>query len=436
MEKKIIRSSVLLGSVLMLLAACKNTESDIGSEFFQSHSQTRTIDTLTVQVSTVFLDSLSTAGTQTLLAGTHDDTLSGHQEVISFQQLASPTLKSITDDVIFDSLCFMLKPNQYYWGDTTSAIHLSVHQLSETLDPGTQTTFYNTSSFAYNPDPLGEWSGRIYPHLTDSVSIRLSDSLGQSFFDMIRRAGLEVSDNAHFIDYFKGICLKSDTRDKVVYGFYTGDSSAYMRLYYHEQQDQKNLLHLDFPFVNPNLQFNQVKTDRSGTPFEALNTEQKILPMSQTENVALLNPLGNMAIRLDFPYLQKLLLLGSYGKIIQAQLTLTPAAGSNAVDQTLPPSLPMCVIRDYYTVEDSLINSVGQVATGNLVSDPLYGRTYYTYDMVPYLSNEIQKTDNNTKRSLLITLPQPAFNTTFQRLMLNNPEKAIQLKIEFLTYTE
>lgn len=428
--------ALVLGGMSMW-ASCSNTTSGIGSTFFQSHSNIIVVDTVTARLETVYLDSIVTSGTGTILIGASKDSLSGIEQVSSYLELGTPSNQSIPTGAVYDSLCFMLKPNHYYTGDTTQNFNISVCQLTQLIAPAqNQGALYNTSSFTYNPVPLGVWTGKLYPSLTDSVSVRLSDQFGQTLFSALTGNISTLSTTNSFVNnYLKGLVLRSQGAQGIL-GFVASDSSGFMRLYYHNQRDAKTTLHTDFKIADNNLQFNHVDADRSNTALRYISSKNKIVNADASGHYSVLQPMGNLAIRIGFPYLQGLQYLGRYVKILSARLTLKPQTGTYSFNAPLPPALSLCEALNYYTVIDSLINS-GAVEHGNLAGDYVYYNSSYTYDITRYLADEIQVTNDNNKTSLLLIPPSPAYNTSFQRLVLDSQaakNSGIQVSVELVVY--
>lgn len=437
--KRLIIAGTILCVTSAALTSCKNTESGIGSSFFRSHSNLAVIDTLTATVQTVWLDSVPTNGTHVILAGHHNDSLFGNETASSYLQLGAPTVASIPAADVYDSLCFVLEPNHYVYGDSVRDFSFSLHQLQEVITPPNNgNLLYNVSSFSYDPAPLGSWKGRIYPTRTDSVSVRLSDALGHTLFNAIVNSPADLSDDNQFVhNYLKGIAVVPDN-DEAVFGFRVGDSSAVMRLYYHDPADARTVLHTDFAVTQPGLQFNHVASDRSQTPFHALGSGNKVVDADATGGRSILQPLGNMAIRIDFPFLQNLLHLARYVEVLQAQLVITPVPGTYSADRPLPPALSLCVVSGEHSVLDSLSTSTG-IQHGNLVTDYAYSNSYYTYNIGSYLSNEINVSSNYNKTSLMLIPPLPRYATSFQGLVIGSQKarnQGVQVSVQLVMYND
>lgn len=436
------RKILFICGIVVAISSCKNIESDIGGDFFQSHSNMMIIDTLTVKVETVYLDSVPTNGTGVILAGGYTDTLTGAKTAMSYLQLGAPTTKSINSTYQYDSIRFILKPNQSVRGDSTQPFSLAVHALTDFITiPDNGSTLYNTSSFSYEATPLGTWKGIIYPTRTDTLNVRLPDQLGQTLFHAIVSDPSSLStENLFTHNYLKGLAITSSS-DQAVYGFSAGDSSGFIRLYYHNPNDTKTALSTDFHITTSNLQFNKVSNDLTGTPFAGLSsqTARKALDANQTGRMSVLQPLSNIAIRLSFPYLRNLGYLGRYVDILSARMVLTPDPTSYSRADPLPPALSLCEVRNFNEVLDSLPSSSG-IQHGNLVADYSYHNSYYTYDLTQYLLAEYSLRNSSSTRDLMLIPPEPSYNTDFPRLILGSQQatgqkKGIKVRVEIVTYS-
>ena|GEM_PF-341070 len=436
------RKILIVCGVVAVISSCKNVESDIGGNFFQSHSNMVIVDTMTVKLETVYLDSVPTNGTGIILAGSYRDSLTGEKTTTSYLQLGAPSVQSIPSTYKYDSIRFILKPNQYVLGDSTRPFTLAVHALDNLISiPEGKTSLYNTTSFSYETTPLGTWTGVIYPTRTDTIAIPLSDQLGLTLFDAIVTNPASLStENLFTHNYLKGLAITSSTQG-AIYGFDTGDSSALMKIYYHNPNDAKTPLSTVFQINSSNLQFNQVTNDLSGTPLAGLDshTAGKVLNANQTGRMSVLQPLSNLAIKMSFPYLQNLGFYGRYVDILSAQLVLTPDPSSYSKSYPLPPALSLCETMNFYTVLDSLQGGSG-VQHGSLVADYAYHNSYYTYDLTQYLVNEYKVSGDNNKTQLLLIPPIPSYNTAFPRLILGSQQaqgqkRGIKVRVEIVTYS-
>ena len=99
-----------------------------------------------------------------------------------------------------------------------------------------------------------------------------------------------------------------------------------MRLHYHETDVFPQSKFLDFPFYNnDNKQFNQVKSDRTGTPLSVFNSTNKEIVSTSTGNSAFTQILTGFMAKIKFPTLRSLLLRPDFVKILKAELIIQSA---------------------------------------------------------------------------------------------------------------
>ncbi|HVZ97095.1 MAG TPA: DUF4270 family protein, partial [Chitinophagaceae bacterium] len=228
------RQVLLLILSALVMAACQKTPVQFGQAYVNNtFSNIVLVDTITPELSTVFMDSVVTSGSGVLLSGDYSDPFFGKVSAKSFFELAPSGSVTLSNNATFDSLKLILIPNKTFYGDTAVNCNFSVYQLSNQMSfPQFQTVFYNNTDFAAGSPPLGTFSGRIYPNITDSVFITLSNTTGQDLFKQYQENDLTIQSTANFLPYFKGLRLGSSSGNmQAIYGF---KDSALMRLYYHE----------------------------------------------------------------------------------------------------------------------------------------------------------------------------------------------------------
>ena len=194
------------------------------------------IDTINVEMSTVLLDSIETSGTRVAIVGTYRDDIFGFVKSTSYFEPAYNTsaFKS-NEDAVFDSATFIFTFSKYYFGDTTSVMKISVHQLLEEIEVDDETqVLYNTSSFQIDPVPLGSKIFLPEPNFIDTTLRIRADDFGKKLFDMIQNNSDDVSGSEAFINFIKGFALVSDDGyDKTVFGFRTLKTDTLLNIYYH-----------------------------------------------------------------------------------------------------------------------------------------------------------------------------------------------------------
>ncbi|CAL1520082.1 DUF4270 family protein [Chitinophaga sp. MM2321] len=388
-------------------------------------------DTLSLTMKTIRYDSIPTSGAATLLTGIKTDPLFGTTTATSFFQLLQPaTIDIPVHGSQYDSMSLIMHPNGYMSGDSTIPQDLRVYRVTEKIQPAKNFYYlYNNSSFSTETNPIGSFTGIIRPGTDKIISVKMSDILGNQLFTMLRDKSPDITASNTFLEFFKGLQVRPGPNSKAVTGFSAEDTSLTMRLYYHTNEIITTVKYVDFKMTTPELQFNQVSTNRTGTPIAALDGTEKELPSTQTGNVAFIQPITGVATRIDLPYLKSLPQLGQYFKLMKVIMTVSPANGST-IGYRLPPNLVLCAVNKTNDVTDTL-------NYGTLTIDNMYNEhTTYTYDITSYCTAQLTATDN-TARGLLLTTSGGEARTTLDRLAIGdqrNTKNKIKIQVYFLLY--
>lgn len=431
---------LLILIISALISSCEKETIDFSSSFVDNNTTNiNLVDTSTIKMSTVYVDSFATSDPKTLFAGNYSDPQFGKINAESYMQVGLPASLSTTpfpNGSVFDSIEVIFKLNKNYYGDTTVPYTIEVHQLNEDLPyPSTQSASYNIDSRTYNSMPLGSKQLLVSPHVTDTISVRLSQAFGQDLFDKLNTNALEIQNVTQFLNYFKGMAFTGAASNNLVLGF---QDSVILRLHYLRPGPITEDVPVDFNITNPNYSFNHITDDRTGTPLAALGNNNPQIPSSQTGNFAFSQYITGSMTKIQFPNLLSLQNLPGFVKIINAQLLVKPVFNSYSPIYQLPPQLGLSVT-DQYNLPGtylSLISSYGTPVSqdGSLFIDYLYGTgTVYTYDITSYIQSQIAITQNNQNGLLLIPLND---SLTFNRVIVdnsNNPITKTQLKVYYVS---
>jgi hypothetical protein len=421
-----------------ILNSCSKVSVDLGTDFVDNSTTNLVlVDSTTLEISTVYVDSFSTSAGGSILAGSYTDPQFGKIKSNSFVQLGAPAAHTIPNGAVFDSLEVILKLNKTFYGDTLSSYNIAIHQLKETIKlPDEQTSFFNNNKLDYNATALGSTSAVINPSTRDTIAVRISQALGQELFDKMFTSNEVMATDAQFVDYFKGLSIVAGDNNNLLLGF---KDSLTMRLHYRSPGVINTDATIDFPLNTNTNQFNNITADRTGTPIAAIGAGNKQIFSAQSQNAGYSQYISGVMAKIRLPYLRNILQLNDYVKIIRADLVIKPVKNSFTSYYALPPNLRLSTTDQYNLPGADLtayVSSTGayNVQYGSLYIDQLYGNeTAYTYDVTAYLQAEIAKTDNN-KDGLLVLPPGPT--QTFNRIMIgdrNNPESKSQVKIYYAT---
>jgi hypothetical protein len=387
------------------------------------------IDTFSIQVSSVFLDSFPTSGTRIQLLGKYIDPFFGTTTSQSYTDIGAPVNPpAITNYSTYDSIVLIMRINKSFYGDTSNTQGFLVSQLTQTMNyPGVQTAFYNNNSIPYDPTVLGSAYVTIRPTAGqtsqlkgDSIRMTMPNSMGQALFGLLYRRPDTLTDPLQFRQYFKGLTVYPDPNyPGAIYGF---NDTLTLRIYYHEPGVVASLKTVDFTTVNPFTQFNQITPDRSGTPLASISHSNPEIQSTASNNQAFLQPITSIYTKLLFPTISNLLGYQDYLAVMKAQLVIKPIAGTYSPLYALPPAVNVAL-----TNEANSIGTPLPYGSGNLVIDYLYGtNTNYSYDITTYIQNALtQGAASNAKNGLILTTPGAVYNTTFNRTVIGNSYNAL-----------
>ena len=423
--------------VIFFLAGCQKPSINFGNSFANNNStNVVVVDTFSVKLSTVLVDSFATAGTGNIFLGRYKDPYFGVVTSKTFLQVAPPgALRTISNLAVYDSMSLILRINKSFYGDTTKVQRYYVSQLQSLIQlPNNQFTFYNNSKFPYDPAPLGSADVQINPtafftsqKINDSIKIRLPDTKGKELFNLLYNQSDTIKNINTFLGYFKGLTIYPDDNSMgAIYGF---KDTVIMRIYYHEPGLVYTTLFSDFILNNKSNQFNQISYDRTGTPTMVIDSLNNDVPSTATNNAAYIQGTTGLQAKIKFPTISALLQYPDYLSVLKAELTIKPVEGTYSPTFALPPQLALALTDQSNQVGPTL------PGFGALVIDYLSGaNTSYVYDITAYIKNQILAgQENNGKNGLLIIVPPPSNSTTFNRTVIGNqfnPKTINQIKLK------
>jgi len=429
---------------LLVLTACSKPQIRFDSVYNPDNAtNVIAIDTFSVQVSSVFLDSFPTSGTKAQLLGKYIDPFFGTITSQSYTDIGAPVNPPIiTNYSIYDSIVLIMRIDRTFYGDTSNVQGFLVSQLTQTMNfPANQRAFYNNSSIPYDPTVLGSAYVKIRPVAGvtsqlrgDSIIMTMPNSMGEALFGLLYRQPDTLTNASQFREYFKGLTVYPDTNyPGATYGF---KDTLTLRIYYHEPGVVAVYKTVDFTTVNQYSQFNEITADRTGTPLASISQTNPQLQSTATGNQAFLQPITSIYTKLLFPTISDLLGYQDYLAVMKAELIIKPIAGTYSPSYALPPAINLAL-----TNEGNTIGTVLPYGAGNLNIDYLYGtNTNYSYDITTYIQNALtQGATNNAKNGLILITPAALYNTTFNRTVIGNSNSAqlsnqISLVIYYASY--
>ena len=251
-----VRISVLF-LLICLFSACKKNWNELGSQLIATENITvLSFDSLKIKASIHKEDSLSSLNTSSYFLGSFTDADFGSTDASIYTEFRMPS-----SDVVFgenaqaDSIVLSLQIDGFY-GDTSSALNISVKEMLEEITSSTTDSsgqdssivIYTDQDFLIDNTTIGSLSYTAASSGTTTVNINLTNEFAQSFLDA---ETLNFEDNTAFQSFFKGLYISCDqfTSQGMLLELDLLDVSSKLTLYY--QNSESDSLSYDFQ-INSN----------------------------------------------------------------------------------------------------------------------------------------------------------------------------------------
>lgn len=406
----------------LLFSNCTRSDVPFGTVPDEGYTKIVAVDSIGIEMATVFRDSFETNNISSYLLGRYQDPYLGSVAGKAYMQFTIPaSTPEIPASAVFDSITVLLYPNTYYYGDTTQALTFRIQELDQTIVHSYSSFLYNTSSIPVKSQVLGQKRLTLRPNATDSISIRLDDAKGQELFTKLRQGATELSDEANFLNYFKGLRIDVDDADVgAVYGFKGSGGNFIIRLHYHHTFPYHEDQYIDFASLGNDLAFNQLLPDRTGTGLVSTGGYVSEIPSAQTDHLAFMQTGMRTRIKITFPTLRSLLYQNKLIKLLKAELILRPAELSYTTGSYRLPSQMYLINTDATNVDgQQVMDSTGSaVLKVDPVIDAIYGEnTYYRFNITSYI-NVLLNAAGSEQSGFLLNHEESNANLT--RLVLND----------------
>lgn len=406
--------------LFLIVVSCANendlTQINIGKDFIESQTNFVIIDTFTVSLSTVLIDSIPTSGTGVILVGEYPDISMGIIQSQSFFQMGSPETESINAKAVLDSLVLELNYSTQIYGDTLPLQELNVFRVTDDIELHDDSYLYNTSTFSCEANPIGTLLFRPKPNSNKVLTIRLNDDLGNDFINLMMDKSTEITTSEKFVEYFKGIALKPGSNNSCILSFQGVDSLVNMVLYTHYVEETRIERSYKFPLYSKNTCFNHIEADRTGTFIENIKTQREELSSESTGNMAFLQAGTGLVTRLDFPGIDRMLELGFRTILYKAELILKPV-GALYKPVELPSEIMLYQTDKYNQFGATVVNSSSGIIYANLSLDEVYGEnTYYQFDLTNYFVNEFADGYVNPENGIIMSFTDTKIKSTLERV--------------------
>jgi hypothetical protein len=423
----------------VLLFSCTRNTIEFGSIPENGYTNIVYNDTVAVQFSTIMEDSFVTSGDTSFLIGRYADPYLGTVSAKTFFQMKGPAvIGEIPASAKFDSLTLIIRPNNYYYGDTNKVQTIYIHELANTIAHSYNNKLYNTSNVAEMLPALGTKTVRIKPKENDSIMIRLSDAKGLELYTKLRQQSTEITSESEFLNYFRGISIGVGGNDTTaVYGLSGTAGKVIMRVHYHTTIPYPEAQYIDFVSLANDFAFNQVLTNRTGTGLVPGTTALTEVPSATTNGFSFMQGGTGLHLKMIFPTLRSILGNTSVIKLLKAELIVRP--GYLSFDNTkfyLPSRAYLTRTDESNVVGDVVLDSSG---ANKLYADPVidnvYGENnYYRFNITAYI-NQLLTTPGTEDAGFVMLHESPVTSVNMDRLIVNaasTPGRSSQLLLSVM----
>ena len=433
---------LIFTSVLIVLVyACDDqsvNELRMGEEYIKDESGIVLIDTFSLELSTVIIDSIQTSAISSVMTGKYYNEIFGEVSAEPVFRLEVPSVSKFDEDDVFDSITICLDYNEYYMDDTSSVQTINVMELDTDLEELDRTTFYAHNRVDVKDEALGQVIYSPRPTKKELLEARLDDAFGQRLFDLFINDADEVQSTSEFQDYFRGMVLKPGENDESIIGFSVNDTSLCLKMYYHRIEKEKEELEATFSMGSSTYMFNQIKCDRSNTKYAPLVDPEEGIRATQTDNVTMVQGSSGLMTKIKFPGLANVFQLVELDQIIKVELVLTPIDETEDVND-LPSSLIV-----YESNKVNKLNSIYSDSSGNAYyltlnesDDNFESYPYYTLDLTEYVVENLISGYFDPNNAIIISLDSDSMQDSFTSLMFageSHPMSEYKPKLNIYTY--
>jgi hypothetical protein len=251
-----LRAKLSLSALLsvLFLGACSDPAT-VGLELAPQNNQIGVFyKEFTLDAQVVLLDSFNTTNSGVLIVGNEVDDYFGKTSSTAFTRLyIDQTAERPKTDAVLDSVFFNFS---------------TVSVNGSNLD----TLYYNFSSLSYNPTPILDAEILFGDKKDTLVKVPITnEAFINELFSKMKR-GQEFDNLFSFRRYLPGVAITAREGDNTTAGFSLGTNTG-ITVYYHALGDTTALKYSITTLSSRS--FNNIKSDRQGTPTEMVNEYQK-----------------------------------------------------------------------------------------------------------------------------------------------------------------
>lgn len=407
--------TLLVTTLFLIACSCSKTTENIGNGLLPEgdHFGIYCTDTILIDCHSETIDSMATKGMTTMLLGSLADPTMGRTTANIFTQLhLSATNQRFGDNPTIDSVVLQLGVSGYF-GDTTTALTVHVHELADTL--GTSQEYYHFSDIPVKPTDLA--NGFTFMPRPKSLKVINGDTLSQpviripldnSFGMQLATADTSVyGSQLAFKEFLHGLRISCDdvtANGSISYLLPTSNSFTKLELYYHESSSSVAMRY-DYYITSDDTYFNQYLHDHASGSAEFV---QQVVEGDTVlgRQLLYLQSMGGVRSVLRFPHIHTWgdTLQNAHLIINEAKLVLPVSRTDNA---------------GYSPVSSLALLSINPGGTTSVLPDYFEGSTYYggsynsstrtvTFRISEYLQDFVN--DKTDSKGLYLSITGAAYN--------------------------
>ena len=284
-QREVISLSATFLFIAFFLIACKKENTGIGSGVLPPGSglESEGIDTFSLKTYSVSVDSVLSKNPRFNLLGKYNDPYVGLVDAAFYTQLSLSSFEPDFGDlneVIMDSAVLSFRYGGYY-GDPSEHI-FEVYEIDEDLDEDEDYYYFSEAIVSSNNlVPMANNEGIFTPTPLspsvvgdDTLQPLLRIPLDTVFAKNLMDIASNSASNEDFKSAFKGLYCKVNTPNMgqgqgSVFYLESTNTASKMSIYYTSIVDDDTIQNVfDILITNPDVDFNAMDFDRSGTPLE------------------------------------------------------------------------------------------------------------------------------------------------------------------------
>ncbi len=417
----------------ILFISCNNSEDlTLGSNFIDNTTRIFQVDTFTVELSTVKMDSIITSLNEEALVGYCEDGELGKITATYFTQISLPLNRTLSEEDEYDSITIVMPYNSYFYGDTTVEQKVDIFLLKEKMTL-VDDYYYNTNELEYENTPIGSYEFEPRPIRDSVIEFRIDDALGEDLFNKLLYEEEEVQTNEEFQEYIYGLAIVCDnSQSSSIIGYSRSGISLKLYSAKIEESEFGYYEQVIYEFNCDGYHFNKIESDRRGTVLEQISDQEENLSSNLTNSKTYIQAGTGILTKVNFPYLNSIL-FDSDNITLSAELIIKPANESYIGE--FPDNLSAYLTYDNNNFD--INNTDNILSTSEFVLDEMYHEnTYYTFDLTEYIDVQISNGYFDNDLGLLLTIPSPNFSSTVERLIVSAEQDTDRRPILRITYLE